>query len=254
MKTFRPFILIASLVAIVSLACGAVSPSEPAAIPTLPPVPTRETQQDQQQQQQQQDVQPTDPPVSSSGPFFTEEFDSNPQWYYEVIQDSDTSDPDNITVEFDSGRMIFDIPDPYLYAYYVYEGHEYEDVRVEIEIENRGVNSQQVSLLCHVDDEGWYEWAVQSDGLWVLYAVSGGFSRLTNGGSNDINQGKDVNEYAMECEGNEISFFINGEEQRGSPYIDREYGLSGGNVGFSISALRAVPVKIEVEKFTISEP
>jgi uncharacterized protein YneR len=150
--------------------------------------------------------------------------------------------------------MVFEIPESFLYAYYIYEGHEYEDVRVEIKVENRGVNTQQVSLVCRVGDDGWYEWAIQSDGLWYLYAVAGGFTRLTNGGSNDINQGKDVNEYAMECKGDEISFFINGEEQRGSPYIDREYGLNSGTVGFSISSLRAVPVKIEVDRFTISEP
>lgn len=256
MKPFRPFLMIASIVLVVSLACGAFSSEEPATQPTLPPVPTREEAQQQQPEEQPQEQQTEEPaPVAPSGnPFFTEEFDSDPQWYYEVIQDSEDSDPESITTTFEDSLMIFEIPESFLYAYYIYEGYEYEDVRVEIKVENRGVNTQQVSLVCRVGDDGWYEWAIQSDGLWYLYAVSGGFTRLTNGGSNDINQGKDVNEYAMECKGDEISFFINGEEQRGSPYIDREYGLRKGNVGFSISALRAIPVKIEVDRFIISEP
>lgn len=260
MKTYRPFFFIVGLVLVVGLACGALSPSEPTAVP-LPPtqpvvvptvaVPTQVVQQEQPTQQVQQ--QPTTPPVTS-GPFFTEEFDSDPQWYYEVIQDNDSSDPDNIKISFEDSLMVFEIPDPFLYAYYIYDGYDYEDVRVDIRLENRGVNTQQVSLICRQSDDGWYEWAVQSDGLWVMYAVSGGFNRVLNGGSNDINQGKDVNEYSMVCKGDEISFFINGEEQRGSPFIDRDYGFREGGVGFSISALRAVPVKIEVDWFKISEP
>ncbi|NJN80201.1 MAG: hypothetical protein HC797_06890 [Anaerolineales bacterium] len=87
-----------------------------------------------------------------------------------------------------------------------------------------------------------------------MYAVSGGYDRLTNGGSNDINQGKDVNEYSLVCDGDEISFFINGVEPKGSPYVEREYGLREGGVGFSISSLRAIPVNIEVDYLKISEP
>jgi hypothetical protein len=249
MQPFRPFIMIATLVVIVSLGCNFLTSTETATQPTLPPAPTEDATQPEQTQQEE-------PATSSNGEFFTEEFDSDPQWYYEVIEDNGgKSDPENISIGFEGSLMVFEIPDPFLYVYYVYEGNEYEDVRVEINVENRGVNSQQVSLICRAGDEGWYELAIQSDGLWYLFAVSGGgFNRLTNGGSNDIKQGKDVNTYAMECQGNEIAFFINGEEQKGSPYIDREYGLRSGNVGFSISSLRAIPVKVEVDSFTISEP
>lgn len=258
MKVFRPFFVIAVLILIVSLACGAFAPSEPTPVPQpvqLQPVdsPTQASQPLPPVEQQPTDA-PAPAPVSS-GPFFTEEFDADPQWYYEVIEDNGgDSDPESVTTSFEFGRMIFDIPESFLYAYYIYEGEIYEDVRVDIKLENRGVNTQQVSLVCRVSDEGWYEWAVQSDGLWYLYAVSGGYRRLTNGGSNDIKQGKDINEYGMECKGNEISFFINGEEQRGSPYVDRDLALRRGNVGFSVSSLRAIPVKIEVDWFKVSEP
>ncbi len=258
MKTLRPFLFLASIVMLVSLACGLFS-SGPETQPTLPPIPTQPQQQQQQEQPtpQQQQEQPTQEaqPIQTGGGFYTEEFNADPQWYYEVIEDNGgKSDPANISINFDDGLMIFEIPDPFLYAYYLNEGFEYEDVRVEVSVNNRGVNSQQVSLVCRFGEDGWYEWAVQSDGLWFLFAAGNGFNRLTNGGSNDIHQGKDSNVYAMECKGDQISFFINGEEQKGSPYIDRDYGLRTGNVGFAISSLRAVPVKIEVDKFTISEP
>lgn len=250
MKVFRPFYFIAILILVVSLACGIDLGNEPTAAPQQP-------QQDQPQQSQDQPQQPQDQPTQeqkSSGPFFTEEFDSDPQWYYEVIQDSQDSDPDSVSVTFDDSLMIFEIPEPFLYAYYIYQDYSYENVRVDIKVENRGVNSQQVSLVCRVGEDGWYEFAVQSDGLWYLYAVSGGYDRLTNGGSNDINQGKAVNEYSLVCNEDEISFFINGEEPKGSPYRESEYSLREGGVGFSISALRAVPVQIEVDYFKVSEP
>lgn len=251
MKVFRPFYFIAILILVVSLACGIDLGDEPTAPPEQSSAsnnPTEAPPVDEPTQEQQQQQQ------SSSGPFFTEEFDSDPNWYYEVIQDSQDSDPESVSISFDDSLMIFEIPESFLYAYYVYQEYSYDDVRVDIKVENRGVNTQQVSLVCRVGDDGWYEFAVQSDGLWELYGVSGGYDRLTNGGSNDINQGKAVNEYTLICEDNEISFFINGEELRGSPYVENEYSLREGGVGFSISALRAIPVVIEVDYLKISEP
>ena len=194
---------------------------------------------------------------SSSGgqAYFAEEFDRDPQWYYEVIKGNSNSDAAKATYKFDFGRMIFDILDPGLYAYYVYDGMVYENTRTDIYLENRGVNSQQVSLVCRMSDsEGWYEFAVQSDGLWELYAVSNGYNLMANGASKFVKQGKEVNQYTFICDGNKLSFFINGVEPKGSPYIDRKYALRRGNVGFSVSSLRATPVKVEIDWFQISEP
>ncbi|MEK6752645.1 MAG: hypothetical protein AABZ00_10310 [Chloroflexota bacterium] len=245
MKILRPFIFLAGLVLVVSLACGgAVSNDEPTVAPQEPIV----------QPDQPTPIPPTEAPVVSADPYFTEEFDSDPQWHYEIIKGNEKSDIESVSYKFESSRMIFDIPEEALFAYYIYEGQTYEKVRLDIKVENRGVNSQQVSLICNFGDNAWYEWAVQSDGRWELFAVSDGYHRMHNGASNFIKQGKDVNEYAMICVDNEISFFVNGEEPKGSPYIDRQYALRGGNVGFSISSLRAIPVLIEVDWFKISEP
>jgi hypothetical protein len=250
MKIFRPFLFITVLIVIVSLACGGSSTSTNTN-PTLPPPPSNNENPATEAAPVEQ---ATEAPAPNSSPFFTEEFDSDPQWYYEVIQDNQDSDPESISISFDDSLMTFTIPESFLYAYYIYQEYSYEDVRVDIKVENRGVNSQQVSLVCRVGDDGWYEFAVQSDGLWFLYAVTGGYDRLTNGGSNDINQGKAVNEYSLVCKDNEISFFINGVEPKGSPYVESEYSFREGGVGFSISALRAIPVEIEVDYIKISEP
>jgi hypothetical protein len=192
---------------------------------------------------------------SASGQeFFVEEFDVDPQWYYEVILGNDNSDAEQATYSFDFGKMIFDILGKQLYAYYIYEGQQYEDVRVDISVDNRGVNSQQVSLICRSSDEGWYEFAVQSDGLWELYAISNGYNRIANGGSTAVKQGKAVNQYTFSCDGEKLSFFINGVEPKGSPYMERKYALRRGSVGFAISSLNVTPVNMEVDWFEVSQP
>jgi hypothetical protein len=196
-----------------------------------------------------------EPPPPVSQEFFTEEFNSDPGWFYDVIVGHGSSEAKNATYQFNFGQMIFDITNRDLYAYYIYEGRTYEDTRLDIQFENRGVNSQQVSLICRMGDEGWYEFSVQSDGLWVLYAViDGRYNAMANGGSTAVRIGKEVNEYTFICEDNKLSFLINGVEPKGSPYTDRKFVLRRGNVGFSVSSLRATPVKVEVDWFKVSPP
>lgn len=192
---------------------------------------------------------------SDQGAYFTQEFDSDPQWGYYVVQGNNNSDPNRATYSFENGRMVFDILDPGLFAYYIYEAYTYVDTQLDIIVDNRGVNSQQVSLVCRFSDEGWYELAVQSDGLWELYYATGSdYNLMANGGSTAIKQGKAVNQYTFVCSGEKLSFAINGVEPKGSPYTERKYALRDGSVGFSISSLRATPVKIEVDAFRIQEP
>lgn len=189
------------------------------------------------------------------GAYFTEEFDSDPQWGYYVVQGNTNSNINNATYSFNNGRMVFDILDPGLFAYYIYEAYTYVNTQLDILVENRGVNSQQVSLVCRLGDEGWYEWSVQSDGLWYLYYATGSdYNLMANGGSTAIKQGKAVNQYTFVCNEDKLAFAINGTEPKGSPYTERKYALRDGSVGFSISSLRATPVKIEVDAFRIQEP
>jgi hypothetical protein len=151
--------------------------------------------------------------------------------------------------------MIFNIEAKDLYAYYFYNAMTYDNVRVDMRFENRGVNSQNVSLVCRASEEGWYEFSVTSSGLWYLYANSAdGFTRLKNGGSKAIRQGKAVNEYGMSCNGDKIGLFINGQEVADSPFIEKRYAFRRGQVGFNISSLNVIPVKAEVDWFQISQP
>lgn len=270
----KTILLILGLLLFVGLACrssGQVDPTatpetveepEPVAeviVPDPDPTNTQEPLMPTPEEDPTQESPPTEepveePPVTMAEEFFIEEFNSDPGWYFEVVQGPGNSDPSKLTYNFDFGRMIFDIPERELYAYYLYLDAYYENVRLDINFENRGVNSQQVSLICQMSDEGWYELGVQSDGLWFLFAVQDGYNQIAKGGSKYVKIGKEVNEYTLICEGNKISFFINGVEPTGSPHIDRKYALRRGNVGFAVSSLQAIPVKVEVDWFAVSPP
>ena len=272
--TFKTIILFIGVILLIGVACrssGQADPTatvelvvepepivemaEPEPLPTDTQAPILPPPEEEAEDPDQDEAPVEQPPLQTAGlEYFIEEFDSDPGWYFEVVEGPGGSDPNSVSYNFDFSRMIFDIPQRQLYAYYIYEGASYESVRLDINFENRGVNSQQVSLICQLSDEGWYEWAVQSDGLWRLYAVQDGYDQIAGGGSKYVRMGKEVNEYTLICEGNKLSFFINGVEPTGSPHVDRKYALRWGEVGFSVSSLQATPVKVEVDWFAITPP
>jgi len=249
MKTKGLVLSIVTSVLFVILACNAVmgTPETPLPKVEVSPVvsqtepPTR--------------IVPTETPATT-GPYFTEEFDTDPQWDLAVIPDSpdsgEKSDPESVTTAFSNSRMIFNIPEEWLSAFYIYTGETYKDVRLDIEFDNQGVNSQQISLVCRSDGgDKSYELEVGNDGKWVFKVNR---RAVNNGASTAIKVGKGINHYTMFCKGNEISFLFNGVEPKGSPYVDNLAGLGAGNVGFVVTAKRAVPVKVEIDWFQVSKP
>jgi Domain of Unknown Function (DUF1080) len=265
MKHLKPVFFFTAFILLVGLACSAVTggnntptpqpptqepaqvlptdteaPPEPTEAPvtelpaTLPPVPTEEA------------------PAASQ--FFTEEFDSEDDltnWYnFNLGKGEDR----NLVIKQEDDHLLFDLGDEDLYVYYMYTAYEYDDVSIKLNAENRGRNNNNISLVCRFNaDQGqWYEFSVESGGVWYLYAVDEKYNRIANGGTNALKQGKEVNEYAMTCEGDEIALFINGEELK--RVTDNTYGFNSGLVGFNISSLNVLPITVAVNSFEISQP
>ena len=67
-----------------------------------------------------------------------------------------------------------------------------------------------------------------------------------------LKQGKEVNEYKMDCEGDEITLYVNGTELK--TVRDTTYGFDEGPVGFNISSLNVLPVTVNVNWFDIAQP
>ncbi|MEK6751578.1 MAG: hypothetical protein AABZ00_04865 [Chloroflexota bacterium] len=254
MKVHRPILMLIALVLFVSLACTTLlgTPETETSTETNPfqveALPT--------QTKQATEAVPTETPLPPN-PYFTEEFDTDPQWDLVIVPDNANnsqtqSDPKSVTTTFSDSRMIFHIPEDWLSAFYTYTEETYKDVRLDIEFDNQGVNSQQVSLVCRSDgDDKSYELEVGNDGKWVFKVNR---RPVSNGASIAIKTGKGINQYTMFCIGNEISFLFNGVEPKGSPYVDRQAGLGAGNVGFVVTAKRAIPVDVQIDWFQVSEP
>ena len=256
MKTQRPFLVLFALFFFVSLACQTVLGTAKEEASTEAPVlleeeeistPVVETQAPEEEETEASDAKSL---------YFTEEFESDPEWNLAVIPDNPDptkqSDPESVTTKFSDSNMIFNIPEVWLSAFYMYTGETYENVRLDIEFRNRGVNSQQVSLVCRSDlGDKSYELEVSNDGRWVFKVNR---RIVHNGASEAIKIGKTTNHYTMLCVDNEISFFFNDVEPKGSPFIDNEAVLGAGNVGFVVTAKKAIPVDVDINWFQVSEP
>ncbi|GAB4463072.1 MAG: hypothetical protein Kow0070_22990 [Anaerolineales bacterium] len=264
MRSLRPLFLFVSFVLVVGLACSFGSGSAPAPTqqqqpqpPTQAPVPTQPSAI-----QPTDTSAPTEPPAPTNteeparSKFFTEEFDQDPgsDWVVDIIGPGAEANKDSVKTEFANSRMRIELPKQDLYFYYTFNGFSYDNVRLDLRADNRGVNTNNVSLVCRVSSDGWYEWSVGSGGDWYLYAVTNQYNLLTNGGTTFLKQGKEVNEYTMICKDKTISMFVNGKEIKQSPFTDNRYGLRDGSVGFNISSLSVTPVIVEVDWFKISEP
>jgi hypothetical protein len=254
-KTIEPFLFIASMTAVVSLAC--MGPSE-RSVPTPPPA-TQTLQQSQQSEQLPQTEQATQTEAPSAQEYYTEEFDGDiSNWSYFNIFGSKDTDESGLTLETDSGYLVFDIATKELYTYVMYDPYNYKDVAIELRAENRGTNNNAISTVCRYGEEGWYEINIQNNGLYKIFAAtfndSGDivYNFLADGGSNKIKVGKDINEYRMICKDRSITLYINGFETR--TIEDNQFVFRDGQVGFSVSSFSDPTVKVDIDWVKISEP
>jgi hypothetical protein len=267
MKTLRPLFLFVATLLIVGIACsGGTTPPTQAPPPTQPVqvIPTEAPPQPTEAPPTEiapTELPATEPPAPPAQQFSTQEFDDplSGDWSVFTITDPNLSDLDKVTVEADGGNLVWDIDSEYVYYYLFYNAFTYEDVKVEARANNRGKNNNSVSLICRYDEEiGWYEFNIANNGLYdILYAevLENGkirWNRIANGGSNAIQQGKDVNEYSATCQGDELTLNINGDEV--ISIKDKKYGLRSGQVGVSVSSFNVLPILIEMDWFKISEP
>jgi len=224
-------------------------PAEPAVVPptSIPP-----TEAPAAAEPTQPPV-PTDEPVAESQPYYTEEFDYVPEnWYYDVL----VGNENKADISVADGKLIFTIEDYDTYAYVFYEDYSYTDVYIEASTVNRGSNDNMVTLVCRYSDTGFYEVNITSGGLYDIYAyvetMDIGYVRLYNGGSRNINMGLKSNTFAMTCEGNEISLYINGVLER--TIEDNKYNMPEGLIGVGVSSFDALPVIVDFEYVSIDVP
>ena len=243
-----------ALLLVVSLACKVFSGTQ------SPP----DTQASDQPQLTKPPVQPTEPPVQPTEPpvqppsaqeFFTEEFDGDiSNWSYFTSKNDTTADDSGVQPVAQDGFLLMDIGKN-LNLYATYDPFTYDNVRLDVRVENRGTNNNNINLICRYSDEGWYEIAIANNGkFWFLAfdGVKNSYARLADGGSNKIKAGKETNEYTLICNDRNLRLLINGVETR--TYTDNQYVFRDGKVGVGLSSFEYLPVKVEFDWVKISQP
>jgi hypothetical protein len=242
------------------------SKNAPAATPTEISAPTMTTAPTQTAEPQIVVVTSTPAPTSTAEPitptlepqpFHTEEFNGDlSNWSTFVTSGNE----DRMKISTDNGNLVFDLNDPNsdLYAYAILNSFNYTDVKMEATASNRGVNDNNISLICRYTDRGWYEFNIANSGLYWIYAydsigaVAKGYNQLYAGGSTAIKGGQDTNTYVATCKGNKLSLSINGVDVR--TITENQFRFDAGKIGLSVSSFQVLPVKIEFESLKISQP
>jgi len=225
---------------------------------TQSPQEPEASQQPEQPQLTKPPVQPTEPPVQppSAQEFFTEEFDGDVSNWSQSVELNGATSGGNINdgeISVENGRLIFDMG-KYLIGYVIYDPYKYTNVRLDVRVDNRGTNKNNILLICRQSDEGHYLVNIANSGLFAMYAFDGAknnYARIADGGSNKIKPGKEINEYALVCYERTLTVYINGSEVRA--YTDNQYVYRDGLVGVGVASEDQLPVKVEFEWVKISE-
>ncbi len=176
------------------------------------------------------------------------DWDDLSDWFYFLTNGSDN----DFDVEVIPGVLHMNITGTDTWLYLVNDNIEMSDVQIDTSANNRGSNENNVSMICRYSDRGWYEFNIGNDGVWDIlrYDEGSGYKTLYNGGSTNINMGKDTNTYTGVCSGDKLTLYINGVETR--TVTDRTF--SSGYAGISASSFGSVPVTIEFDYVTFSIP
>jgi len=235
-----------ALLLIVSLACSVFGGTK-----TPPAV------QPDQPQLTEPPVQATEPPAqpAAAPDFFTEEFNGDvSNWTQTVELNNDTGKKSEAKITVDNSYLVFDMGKE-LIGYVFYKPYNYKNVRLDVRVDNRGTNENNILLVCRKSDEGHYLVNIANSGLYKIYAFDGvkkRYAPLADGGSTKIKVGKEINDYALVCSDKTLTLYINGVETR--TYTDNQYVFRNGQVGVGVASNEALPVKVQFDWIKISLP
>lgn len=191
--------------------------------------------------------------ASASGDIaFATDFDSGDlaDWIYFLTSGSE----DDFFLAVENGVLSWEATAEDNWLYLINDQIEMADVQIDVSVENLGVNQNDTSLVCRYDpDRGWYEFNIGSDGLWTIlrFDVSNNtYVALYNGGSNNINMGRDVNEFTAVCSGSSLSLYINGVQTR----TVTDNTLRSGLAGLGVASFDQTPVIKEFDYVIFSIP
>jgi len=183
---------------------------------------------------------------------FTEEFNS-PSPYWSTFG-TNTLEPD---IQLLSGFLVFNLTHTNDWADTIYNAQNYQDVRVDAQVNIRAGSDGTVGVVCHYSQaNGWYEFNIYADqtymlmyGQWLTPDIVR-YTPLHHTSSEKIRTG--ANQIGLVCQGNELTPYIN--NVRMIVYEDTKVGLKEGNIGLTASSFADVPFVAAFDWVKVSEP
>jgi hypothetical protein len=183
---------------------------------------------------------------------FTEVFDAaSPYW---AAFETNGTGPD---VQVQDGHLRFNLGAATTWAYSIYEGQDYQAVRLDTQVEVLSGADGAVGLVCrYTETSGWYELNIYAGGTYtLLYGrwLAEGVARyapMYQGNSEKIEAG--TNQIGLLCQGNTLTPFINNVQMK--VYEDHRYGLQDGLVGLTAASFNDIPFAAAFDWVKVSEP
>lgn len=190
--------------------------------------------------------------------FYTEEFDGDiDTWSTFMTSGIETQ----VNMTLGNGVLSVQLSpheDEVPWVHFINNAFTYNNVQVEVVTTNNGNNANGVGLVCRYSDKGWYEFQASNAGLYSIYAFDAagaagqGYDQLANGGSPAIQFGHVTNVYTAVCRDDELTLLVNGTPV--STINDTVYNFTEGKIGIAVSSPQTLPVDVQIESVTVSEP
>ena len=190
--------------------------------------------------------------------FYAEEFDGNIDDWTSFMTSGLEKQVNMNLADGNLSVQLAPFEDKIPWVYLVNDAFTYSDVQVEVVATNNGNNANGVSLVCQYSENGWYEFSVSNAGLYSIYAYDATapeqerYDELINGGSPAIKFGHVTNTYTAVCKGNELTLLANDIPIKS--ITDTSYNFREGMVGIAVSSPQLLPVDVQIESVTVSEP
>jgi hypothetical protein len=247
--TFKRSFLFLFILSIFLLACQPTTTSTPS---RSTPLGLPSTQTVAPSPQATATFESTATPLPPAPRDFTEEFDSaSPYW---STFGTNNFVPD---VQLQNGFLVFNLTQTNDWADSIYNAQDYQDVRVDAQVEVRNGNDGTVGIVCRYSQtKGWYEFNIYADQTYMLMYgqwLAPGIARYTplhRVNSEKIKAG--TNQIGLVCQGDTLTPYIN--NVRMPIYEDNKVGLKDGNIGVTASSFADVPFVAAFDWVKVSTP
>jgi hypothetical protein len=190
--------------------------------------------------------------------FFTESFEGEaPGWSHFLT----SGRQGQLSLEPINGRLMADLKGTYLSTYVIYDGQTYDDVRLDIQMENVGRSQYGVAAVCRYEEsKGWYEFLNYESAYGIAYVHLKTGTQLSwdflgpQRYSQHWKPGEATNEFGMICQGSTFTALINGVAVQ--TVEDPEERLMEGKIGFRVYSTENYhgPASIAFDSVQISQP